>query len=254
VKVAAYQAPLLEPASKDAFEAIRAAITESEAQQVDILCCPEAILGGLADDARDPRAHAIEASALIDVLAPLASDRVTTIVGFTEQAVGGALYNAAAVLHRGSIAGTYRKRHPAINRSVYTAGTDTPVFTIDGLMFGIIICNDSNHPEPIHSVAARGARVLFVPSNNGLPPEKSYPELVADTRRLDQAIASKHHLWVVRADVAGSCAGLVSDGSSAIVDPDGRIVAVARPGTHDLLIAEITLPGDAPSRTPSRAR
>jgi predicted amidohydrolase len=254
VNVAAYQAPLLEPASNEAFERIRGAIAASEAQQVDILCCPEAILGGLADDARDPRAHAIDASALTHVLAPLASDRVTTIVGFTEQAAGGTLHNAAAILHRGSIAGVYRKRHPAINRSAYTAGTDTPAFTLDGVTFGIIICNDSNHPELIRSIAALGACVLFVPSNNGLPPEKSYPGLAADTRRLDQTIAIAHRMWVVRADVAGSIAGLISDGSSAIVDPDGRIVAAARPGTHDLLIAEITLPEDAPSRTRSRAR
>lgn len=251
MKVAAYQARLLDPGSNDAFEAIRGAIVASEAQRVDILCCPEAILGGLADYTPDPSAHAIETSAVTHALSPLASDRVTTIVGFTERATGGVFYNAAAVFHRGSIVGIYRKRHPAINRSAYTAGAETLVFTIDDLTFGIIICNDSNHPELEGAIAARGARVLFVPSNNGLPPEKSYPGLVADTRRLDQAIAIEHRMWVIRADVAGSIPGLVSDGSSAIVAPDGRIVAAAKPGTHDLLIAEITLPEDAPSRTRS---
>jgi len=253
VKVAAYQAPLLPPGA-DTLDVIRCAVKHCEDERVEMLCCPEAILGGLADYVSNPSGHAIDTSDVGRALAPLASDRVTTIVGFTERAANGALHNAAAVLHRGSSAGIYRKRHPAINRSVYTAGTDTPVFTINGLTFGIIICNDSNHPELPSAIAARGARVLFVPSNNGLPPEKSYPELVADTRRLDEAIAIAHRMWVVRADVAGSSAGLVSDGSSAIADPDGRIVAVARPGTPDLLIAEITLPADAPSRRRSRAR
>jgi predicted amidohydrolase len=253
VKVAAYQAPLLAPESDDAFESIRGAIAACEAQGVDILCCPEAILGGLADDAPASGVRAIDTSALANALAPLASECVTTIVGFTERAPHGALYNAAAVLYRGSIAGIYRKRHPAIHRSVYAPGADTPVFTIDGLTFGIIICNDSNHPQLARDLAARGAHALFVPSNNGLPPEKSYPELVSDTRRIDAAIASRHRMWVIRADVAGCVAGLVSDGASGIVNSDGQLVASCSRRTAGLLIAEIT-PRDAPSQTPSRER
>jgi predicted amidohydrolase len=76
-------------------------------------------------------------------------------------------WNDAFELVRGAIA-VYRKRHPAINRSVYAAGTDTPLFTIGGLTFGVIICNDSNHPELARDIAAGGAHALFVPSDNGL--------------------------------------------------------------------------------------
>jgi predicted amidohydrolase len=242
VRVAAYQAPLLAPGSDEAFESIRSAIAACEAQHIDFLCCPEAVLGGLADYAAASGVRAIETNAIASALAPLASETVTTIVGFTEGAPNGALYNAAAVLYRGSIAGIYRKRHPAINRSVYAAGADTPLFTIEGLTFGIVICNDSNHPELAGDIAARGAQALFVPSNNGLPPEKSYPELVADTRRIDAAVASRHRMWVIRADVAGSAAGLVCDGSSGIVSPDGQLVAASRYRTNDLLIADITPP------------
>jgi predicted amidohydrolase len=67
---------------------------------------------------------------------------VTTILGFTE-VDRGRLYNSAAVCHRGSVAGIYRKRHPAINRSVYDAGEATPVFTVGTFTFGILICRDS---------------------------------------------------------------------------------------------------------------
>lgn len=253
MKVAAYQAPLLAPGSTDAIDVMRDAVQACESQGVDILCCPEAIVGGLGDYAGDASAHAIETSALTHALAPLASDRVTTIVGFTERTTHGVLYNAAAVLHRGSIAGVYRKRHPAINRSVYAAGTATPVFTMNGLTFGIVICNDSNHPELAADIAARGARALFVPSNNGMPPEKSYPDLVADTRRIDAALASRHRMWVIRADVAGCLAGLVSDGASGIVSSDGELVASSLYRIADLLVAEIT-PRDASSRMPARER
>ena len=40
------------------------------------------------------------------------------------------------------------------------------------LSFGIMICNDFNDPELAADMAARGARVIFVPSNNSLPAGK----------------------------------------------------------------------------------
>ena len=53
----------------------------------------------------------VESGQLEIVLAPLAGDRVTTIVGFTE-VDRGRLYNSAAVVHKGAILGVYRKQHP----------------------------------------------------------------------------------------------------------------------------------------------
>lgn len=73
------------------------------------------------------------------LLRPLASDAVTTIVGFTERSAAGRLYNSAAIFHRGAVVGVYRKRHPAIRRSVYRPGADGPVFTVRGLTFGILV-------------------------------------------------------------------------------------------------------------------
>ena len=75
---------------------------------------------GLADYSDDPAAVAIPAHGIGDALAPLASDTVASIVGFTELASSGALHNCAAVYHRGAVIGVYRKMHPAINRSVYS--------------------------------------------------------------------------------------------------------------------------------------
>ena len=165
MKVAAYQAPLLRSGSLEALGLIRQRVEWCEAHGVTILCCPEAILGGLADHAADPTGFAMDAQGnqLSTVLAPLASDTVTTIVGFTEMTGTGRLYNTAAVFHKGSVIGLYRKLYPAINRSIYEAGNQMPVFQVGGLTFGIVICNDSNYPEPARIMAARGATALFVP-------------------------------------------------------------------------------------------
>ena len=130
MKVAAYQAPLLPSGSREAVDLIRTRMEWCESHGVVILCCPEAILGGLADNAADPGTFAIDTRGdqLARALAPLASDTVTTIVGFTEVTGTGRLYNTAAVFHKGSVIGLYRKLYPAINRSAMALVTGCPCF------------------------------------------------------------------------------------------------------------------------------
>ena len=77
----------------EALERIRDRVKWCETAGVGILCCPEAVLGGLADDAECPVDIAIDVGSgqLEELLAPLASKSVTAIVGFTET-VGPASY------------------------------------------------------------------------------------------------------------------------------------------------------------------
>ena len=241
MKVAAYQAPLLACGSMEALALIREQVDWCESAGVEILCCPEGVLGGLADYATQPTSFAIdvEDGRLNSVLAPLASDKVTTILGFTEIDRQGRLYNSAAVFHKGLVVGLYRKLYPAINRSIYEAGYKVPVFQIGKLTLGIVICNDSNYFEPARLMAVQGATALFVPTNNGLPPKRASAGLVAKSRNVDIARAVENHMWVIRADVAGRTDELVSYGSSGIVDPYGMVLQSARQLHSDLIIAEI---------------
>jgi len=245
MKVAAYHAPLLPGGSMEALNLIRDRVTWCETSGVDILCCPEAVLGGLADDAECPADIAIDVASgqLEALLAPLASKSVTAIVGFTETVGSGVLYNAAAVFHDGKVAGIYRKRHPAIRRSVYSAGDQSPVFTVGRLSFGIMICNDSNFPELAALMAGRGARVIFVPSNNGLPAERA--DVVAVSRAVDVARARDNQVMIVRADVAGRTADRVSFGSSAIVDARGTVLRAGAALGEDMLVVEVCAGGQA---------
>jgi predicted amidohydrolase len=242
MKVAAYQAPLLNSGSMDALALIRRRVEQCEAEDVAFLCCPEAILGGLADYSNDPTRFAVATGRIGAVLAPLASDTVTTIVGFTELGDDGKLYNSAAVWHRETVAGVYRKRHPAIRQSVYAAGTDTPIFCVDGLTFGIVICYDSNFSEPASRMAGQGATVLFVPTNNGLPHSRVGEDTVAQAREADVARATENNLWIIRADVAGRTSELASAGSSEIVRPDGGVVLGALRFAEDILVADVGRP------------
>ena len=243
MKVAAYQAPLLAAGSLEAIALIQERVAWCESEGVSILCCPEAILGGLADYCEDPARFAIRTDdgQLDRILAPLASDTVTSIVGFTELADDDQLYSAAAVFHLGRVAGLYRKFHPAIRRSVYSAGSQTPVFRVGELTLGIVICNDSTFSEPAKAMAAQGATALFMPTNNALP--KSVPTRAWFRKQERQTLPEslENRVWVIRADVAGTNGELVSHGSSGIVDPDGKIVQDANLQTADLLVANVAV-------------
>ena len=242
MKVAAYQAPLEVCRSPNVIAYLRAQVDRCESASVELLCCPEAVLGGLADYADDPERIVIdvERGELARTLAPLASETVTTVIGFTERDGAGHLYNSAAVFQRGAVAGVYRKHHPAINRSVYRAGSATSVFAAGCLTFGVIICLDSQFAEPAAALVALGAKALLVPTNNGLPPGKGGVGLIADSRACDARLAVTHGIHVIRADVTGAHAGLTSHGSSAITAPDGSVVALAAPFEEALVIASLS--------------
>jgi predicted amidohydrolase len=184
MRVAAFQAPLTSPdaGAAEALPLIRRRVEQCEAEGVSLLCCSEAIIGGLADYAAEPLRVGILSNAIATTLAPLASDTVTSIVGLSELDPEGKLYNSAVVLHRGEVVGVYRKKHPAIRRSRYEPGTETPTFTVGELTFGILLCHDSTFPELAASMVRNGATVIFVPTNNGLPHAHDPADMAARAR------------------------------------------------------------------------
>ena len=138
-----------------------------ESQGVEILCCPEGILGGPADYTPRPADIAMTG----DQLARRSRRSRATPhhhSGVYRDHRGGPVTTRRRSFTRDPT-GVYRKVHPAINKSVYAAGDQIPVFHVGRLIFGIIICNDSNFSEPARIMASQGATALFIPTNNGPP-------------------------------------------------------------------------------------
>jgi predicted amidohydrolase len=88
-------------------------------------------------------------------------------------------------------------------------------------------------------MAAQGAAAFFIPTNNGLPNNRAYPEVVQEARASDRARAVENRVWVIRADVAGENRDLISHGSSEIVDSHGTVIQEANGQKTDLLIADV---------------
>jgi hypothetical protein len=132
IKVAAYQAPLLPIGSIEAIELIAAQVRTCEAIGVQVLCCPEGIIGGLADYAERPVEFAIDPRnrRLERLLTPIASKTSTmekelneaAEAGFRfqgvmggETAIGGS--EVVAVMSRGESKGRFGYRLLATSKT-----------------------------------------------------------------------------------------------------------------------------------------
>ena len=73
------------------------------------------------------------------------ADLTPTLVFGLIESDGGSLFNTAVVVREGQLLGRYRKSHLLAGEQVFKAGSEYPVFRVDGLTFGINICHDTNY-------------------------------------------------------------------------------------------------------------
>lgn len=223
---------------------MRAFLDRAEADGVELVCCPEALIGELANesdgDSPSTVALSVDRGELQEAVAPLFGWPMTIVVGFTERSADGRLYNAAAVISGSKISGIYRKCYPGSSACV--PGTDLPIFHHDGVAFGVLICNDAHFIEPARILAARGAQLLVVPVHGGHGPSK---ENLWRARGANVLIARavENGVPLVAADVAGRQGHRVCHGTTAIVDGQGTVVAAAQPLSEDFIAADVALGG-----------
>ena len=132
--------------------------------------------------------------------------------------------------------GVYRKVH--LFERNFQPGETYPVFTVDGLKFGINICYDARFTEGATEFAAQGAQIIFYPLNNRLLSEKAansrdkhIPNLVAR--------AKESACWVVSSDVIAQDNTNTGYGCTVIVDPGGNVVSRIKELESGMVIIEL---------------
>jgi predicted amidohydrolase len=251
MRVAAYQMPVSACYGDKSIAHVAARVRQCEDDRVSLLCCPEGALGGLADYVDTPANIALSSDPeeLTATLQPLASRNVVLIIGFTERDWSGRYYNAAAVYSDGVVVGIYRKYHPAIRRSRYSAGTELPVFQINGAVVGILICRDSTDVRLASALVEQGAELLCIPTNNAMPPARGGLHLNAEVRALDARLAQHLRVPIVRADVVGVTRGLVSAGASTITQPSTMQLRATGTEQGEIVAADLSLGDKTGERT-----
>jgi len=257
ITVAAAQTGPVLQSMASGVEAACAMVQEAARQSVDIVCFPEVFLAPFFPSRliQDYEKHFLTLPS--PVTAPLFTlareKKVNLVFGYAERD-GAYFYNAAAVFDRaGRHLGTYRKTHiPAYfpselrggtgsyEKFYFSPGTGLPVFEVDGIRFGIQICNDRLYPEPSRKLALNGAEIIFMPIAYATYGNDNYRVAIWDLPL--QARAFDNGVFVVAANRVGDENGRRHIGKSAIVNPlGGRIMKQAGMQAPELLVAAIDL-------------
>jgi NAD+ synthase (glutamine-hydrolysing) len=157
------------------------------------LCVPELAITGYPPEDLLLRQRFIDDNlrALEEVTATSAG--LTLVVGFVDQ--DDDIYNAAAVLHDGRLAGVYHKQYLP-NYGVFDenryfqSGHECPVFRVAGAGIGLTISEDIWYPgDPARSEAFGGAEVIVTitasPFHAG---KRRFRETMLSTRASDNAV------------------------------------------------------------------
>ena len=207
-----------------------------------LICFPECYLQGYIVEVARTRQLAISLNSerLLTVLKQLERIDATIVFGMIERDKG-LIFNTAVVVKGGAILGTYRKSRLLANESkVFAPGKKFPTFTIDGVKFGINICNDLNFPECANHLAGQGVQLLVCPSNNMLPMNTAIKWKEKHNQiRAERCRESK--VWLLSSDVTGERDGSVSYGPTAVISPSGCVVAQAPLEMPGLVIYEIVV-------------
>jgi predicted amidohydrolase len=169
---------------------------------------------------------------------------VAVILG-TERLVGGALLISALVVGRdGTLAGFQDKvQLDPSEDGPYMPGSGRRVFQTGELTFGITICHEGwRYPETVRFAARHGAHVVFHPHLHEAEPGSYRPSRFGDpanTFHEKAALCRAAENTCFFATVNYASAG--SPTTSAVVRPDGTLLAHQPYGEEGLLVADIDI-------------
>jgi NAD+ synthase (glutamine-hydrolysing) len=164
---------------------------------------------------------------------------ITAIIGFVDRQKRR-LFNAAAILHEGRVQGIYHKEllpnYGVFDEKRYfSAGSRPLIFRLNGVTFGVSICEDIWHKGgPAKLMAESGAGLIF---NINASPYHAGKIILRE-----EAVREKvreGNFSICYANLIGGQDELVFDGQSFVMDKKGAIVSRAEAFREDLLMVDI---------------
>jgi len=210
---------------------------------VDLVAFPELVITGYPPEDLLLMPSFVEAN--LACLEQIAAETqgITAIVGFVNRD-NDDIYNGAALLHDGRVAGIHHKiylpNYGVFDENRYfRAGRRPLVFSLKGATVGVNICEDIWYPVgPTEIQALAGAQLVLNISASPYHAGKGLArERMLATRAADNVVV------VAFCNLVGGQDELVFDGGSVIFDERGELLARARLFEEDLLVADLNLRG-----------
>jgi predicted amidohydrolase len=234
------------PSVPERLETAQCFMEEAAAQNVAIVCFPEAYIPGLRgfDFPVPPPDQCRQQDALETIRAAARRRGVAVVMGMEwETALG--LHNAAFVISRdGEIEGYQAKNQiPLEEEPYYVPDGRRRLFEIDGVPFGIAICHEGwRYPETVRWAATRGARLVFHPQLTGSDragptlarwgdPGSPYYEKAMMMRGIENTIYFASVNYAFR----------YQESATTVIGPEGECLAAVPYGQEQLLVVDLDL-------------
>jgi NAD+ synthase (glutamine-hydrolysing) len=223
------------------LERIRSALAALEPLAPDLVAFPElAISGYPPEDLLLKPSFLDESRAALEALAADSGEAVV-VVGFPERRSD--VFNAAAVLRRGSVQHVYHKRYLP-NYGVFDEnryfrrGGAIPVYRLGDVTLAVNICEDIWYPgEPLTAQARIGDAQLAI----NLSASPYHAGKGHDRERMIATRAEDNAIVVAYCNLVGGQDELVFDGQSLVVDEDGVLIARGAAFEEDLVVVDLPL-------------
>jgi len=223
----------------------RQAVRDAAADQAAIICFPECYVPGYRapHKAVPPIDEAFLACAWQDIADTARDAKIAVVLG-TERIVDGAPRITMLVINAdGTIAGFQDKLQldPSEEAFYHHGAGDRTVFQTGPLKFGISICHEGfRYPETTRAAARAGAHVVFHPHYSWAEDDAYRPTTFGDPANTfhEKAMlcrAAENTVYFASVNCAEAGAGT----TSAVVRPDGSVLAWQPYGQEGLLVADI---------------
>jgi NAD+ synthase (glutamine-hydrolysing) len=222
-------------------EKISSYIRRAESAGASLVTFPELAVTGYPPEDLLFKAHFIQRN--MDALKSVTKsvNNIIAVVGFVDKK-GSDIYNAAAIIHKKKILAIYHKmllpNYGVFDEMRYFKSGEKPsVFNINGMRFGVNICEDAWHIKgPMTKQADGGAKIILTINSSPYHIGK-----IKERERIIQKNARDNRVFVSYTNMVGGQDELVFDGRSMLVDRSGRVIARAKAFEEDLLISDIDL-------------
>jgi predicted amidohydrolase len=229
---------------EESIAAAQSAIAQAGREGAELLCFPECFVPGYRGPGKSvpPPDAAFLDRAWSSVADAAAQANVAVILGTERIADGELLATALVIQCDGTFAGFQDKvQLDPSEDGTYSAGSGRRVFESGPLKFGVVICHEGwRYPETMRWAASRGAHVVFHPHFGEAEPGSYRPTTFGDPAN------TFHEKAALCRAAENTCyfatVNFASEGApttSAVVNPDGTVLAYQPYGVDGLLLAHI---------------
>jgi len=222
------------------------AVEQASLSGAGIISFPECFVPGyrgVGKSVPPPDAAFLE-NAWSKVATAASRSHIAVVLG-TERIVGGSLVASTIIINSdGTIAGFQDKvQIDPSEESTYTPGIERRIFQTGSVVFGVVICHEGwRYPETVRWAARRGAHIVFHPHFHEAEADSYRPKAFADPANSfhEQALlcrAAENTCYVASINYAS----IGSPTTSAVIDPDGTLLAYQPYGEEGLLVAEVDI-------------